>query len=103
MQKKILSLIFFILLSLIIFFLFYQSRFTKNVKKRDYILIKLFNKGSYPYKKPFFKGIKAINAILILSNKTQEIKSIYKKVNRKWVKILKDEKLYKDYTLKVKY
>lgn len=94
---------FLILLLLVIFFLFYQSNSTTNYSKRNYILIKLSNKNSYPFYKPFEKGISAKFAIDTLKEFSKTPKKIYLKVKRKWEKIDINKKLFSDSLLKVEY
>ena len=103
MKKKILNLVFLLLLSLVVFFLFYQSNSTTIYPKRDYILIKLSNKNSYPFYKPFNKGISVKFAINTLKEVSKEPKKIYLKVKRKWELVDINKKLFSDALLKVEY
>lgn len=103
MKKKILNLVFLMLLSLVIFFLFYQSNSTTTYAKRNYILIKLSNKNSYPFYKPFDKGVSAKFAVDTLKEVSKEPRKIYLKVKRKWEAIDINKKLFSDSLLKAEY
>lgn len=103
-MKRIILSIIFSLFFLVGGLFFITKNFSHtHIQTKNFITAKGSGENLYKFKTPFKIGESLINIVKELEESIQEIESIYIMKNKKWIKGNKDEKIYQNIIIKVKF